>query len=336
MKQSFKVFLLSRLTKGSTDSYLTYVNKAFEFFSGETKKYADIYARLQGLNHPSRVRYCEYLIGKIKIELLDPATIYNKEYLHKYKAGIMQLLVFADNKFYAASGKGSFTKTANTPWDYNDVFDNFVFRLETQDRLYPKIKACFPCRLFGKIFDNIHKPTLKKLYCDMRKAALDRTKFLVNANRDYVTLSQVEKLLTSYGIKLWTASNQYDLFTDVFSNNKYLNCQATKAKSFNKTTLDHDEPLSKIVERKIDTLPELKKVSDAYWTHYKTTGLSGSHLSTSFYNNVYLKMSVDEAQLLDDAIEIYNDVEMTMMDQKFNSGISNRIIATPPLGTNLK
>ena len=114
-----------------------------------------------------------------------------------------------------------------------------------------------------------------------------------------------------------------------------MGCVKTVARLLEDLALDHDEPLEKIVNREISGLPELKKLSDAYWNYYITTGLEGSRLTTSFYSTEYKKLGIDEARLLDDVIEVYRYVEFSMMEGRYNSALGSSIIATPPLGTNV-
>ena len=100
-------------------------------------------------------------------------------------------------------------------------------------------------------------------------------------------------------------------------------------------SLDHDKPLENIINSEIYKLPELKKLSDAIWEYHSKTGLTGTQLTTDFYDVVYVSLAIDEKKLLDEVAELYKHIELTIMDKRTNSALNNKIITTPPLGSNL-
>ena len=326
--------LANGVDKKSLSSYFSYVKNSYEKFSAKDfKKFPSIYDRLFVLTKRSRVIYCEYLISLLQAELQYPYSTYPKKTLKNYKSGMVMLKRFVDSGIFPHNGKKQFNKVFAASYAPNEIIDNFVFRLETQDRIYPKFKTCFPCRLFSKIYT--HHPLYQRKYDDMMTDCLNKTKFLVNSNKDYVTLQQISQLDILGGIKVWVKGNRYEVFTEAFQKKVFKGCILTTAKLLEDLSLDHDEPLENIVNREIFKFPELKKLSDAFWNHYTATGLSDSALTTSFYDNEYKKLSIDEAQLLDEIIGIYRYVEFTIMEKRYNSALSNSIIVTPPLGSNI-
>ena len=335
MKKYFKTFMLANgVADKSISSYFSYVKGTYEKFAKKDfKKYPTIYDRLLVLTKRSRVMYCEYLISLLKAELQHPYSHYSKKTLTNYKSGMVMLKRFVDSGVFPLNGKSYYNKVFAVSYTPDEIIDNFIFRLETQDRIYPKFKNCFPCRLLGKIY-SAH-PLYHKKYADMMAKCLNKTKFLVNSNKDYVTLEQIDRLDIVGGIKVWCGGNSYDVFTEVIKKKSFMGCVKTVARLLEDLALDHDEPLENIVNREISGLPELKKLSDAYWNYYITTGLEGSRLTTSFYSTEYKKLGIDEARLLDDVIEVYRYVEFSMMEGRYNSALGNSIIATPPLGTNV-
>ncbi len=334
MKQTFKSFMLANgVDAKSISSYFSYVKNSYEkFMKKDLKKYATVYDRLFELSKRSRIRYCEYVISLLNAEIQHPCSTYSKKTLSNYKSGMTMLKRFIDSGMYPINGKKQFNKTFSISYSPNELLDNFIWRLETQDRIY-KSKNCFPCRVFSKIYTKHHADYRK--YYDMMKLCLDKTKFLVNENKDYVTLQQVEKLDIVGGIKICVNNKNYDIFTEVIKKKCFKGCVVTSAKILEELSLDHDEPLESIVNREIIKLPELKRLSDAFWTHYKNTGLEGSSLTTSFCNNEYAKLSINEAQLLDEIIEIYKYVTFTIMEKRYNSALGNSIVSTPPFGSNI-
>lgn len=330
MEVTFKEFMKDDgFTKGSIVSYNSYVNGAFKNFSGRTgHNYDTIYARLQTYTKTSRIRYCEYLLSLLTAEIADPNSQHNKKTLKNYKSGIMELKSFLTSGIYTHAGKYSFDKKFS--FSCNDLMDNFAWRLETQDRIYPRVKCCFPCRLFGIIYKK------NKKYIAMRDQSLSQTKFLVNANRDYILLKEVDRLTISYGAKALANHTEFAVFTDTIKHATYLGCTETKVKLLENLTLDHDEPLEKIVAREIVKMPELRKLSDAYWCCHQTCGLTGNALTTFFHKNEYKKLGIDEARLLDEIIKIYQYVQLTIMEGSSNSSRSNNnTIVIPPLGAHL-
>lgn len=330
MESAFKEFMKDDgFTKGSIASYNSYINGTFKNFSGRTgHNYDTIYARLQTYTKTSRIRYCEYLISLLNAEIADPYSQHNKKTLKNYKAGMMEIKSFLASGIYTQGGAYSFNKKFS--FSYSDLIENFAWRLETQDRIYPRIKCCFPCRLFGIIYKK------NSSYIAMREQSLCQTKFLINANRDYIVLKEVDRLTISYGAKALVNQTEYSVFTDTIKQGAYLGCAEAKVKLLEALTLDHDEPLENIVAREITKTPELKKLSDAYWCCYQTSGLTGNALTTFFYKNEYKKLGIDEARLLDEIVKIYQYVKLTIMDGSSNSSRSNNsTIVIPPLGAHL-
>lgn len=137
------------------------------------------------------------------------------------------------------------------------------------------------------------------------------------------------------GVKISVGGSSYEIFTEVIQNKTFKGCVQTAARMLEDLSLDHDEPLENIVNREIFNLPELKRLSDAFWNHCIATGLKGSALTTGFYNNEYKKLAINETLPLDEIIEIYNYVEFTIMEKRYNSALSNSKVATPPLGLNI-
>lgn len=191
MQDAFKLFMLNNgVDQKSVPSYCSYVKNAFEkFLKKDFTKHQTVYNRLTLLNKRSRAIYCEYLISLIKAELQHPHSAFPRKTLLNYKSGVVMLKRFVDSGAYALNGKSIFNKVFAVAYAPDEIIDNFVFRLETQDRIYPKFKTCFPCRLFGKIFA---KHPLERKYSDMMTQCLNKTKFLVNSGKDYVTLQQID------------------------------------------------------------------------------------------------------------------------------------------------
>jgi hypothetical protein len=152
------------------------------------------------------------VISLLNVELQHPCSTYSKKTLSNYKSGMTMLKRFVDSDIYPIDGKKQFTKTFSISYSPDELLDNFIWRLETQDRIY-KSKNCFPCRVLSKIYTKRHADYRK--YYDMMKLCLDKTKFLVNGSKDYATLQQVEKLDIIGGVKIWVNNKSYDIFTEV-------------------------------------------------------------------------------------------------------------------------
>lgn len=334
MKNHFKQFILDNgIDQKSVPSYLSYVNKSYEKLLPKCfKKYPTIYDRLYDLNKHSRSMFCEYLISRIKVEISSPSKSFPKRTLNNYKSGVTMLKNFVDSGVYPYNGKKQFTTSFSVSYSNDELIDNFVFRVETQDRIY-KSKNCFPCRLFSKVFST--KSIYRSQYESMLNDTFSKTKFLVNTQRDYVLLADVDHLNILGGISIMSHGINYDVFTETFNKIAYNGCIKTNGKILEDISLNHDIPMENIVNREIDRLPELKRLSDAFWNYHASTKLTGAQLTTSFYNNEYPKLSINEAHLLNEIKVIYNFVEFTIMDKKINSALNNKIIPTPPLGNNL-
>ena len=336
MKKHFITFMTNEgMTKGAKDSYCTYVNKAYELFSKPhiLKTYPTIYDRMLDLTKRSRIKYCEYLISLLNVEIHSPLSGCNKDYLRKYKSGVTMLSRFVSSDTYPYNGSKQFNTKFSVSYSIDDLIDNFTFRIETQDRIYAS-KNCFPCRLLGrKIYAS--KSIYHKQYKDILNKTFYKTKFLVNDKRDYVTLEKIDALNILGGISIHTRSKEYDVYTDTFSGNQYTGCVKTKGKILEDLSLDHDRPLENIINSEIYKLPELKKLSDAIWEYHSKTGLTGTQLTTNFYDKVYVSLAIDEKRLLDEVAELYKHIELTIMDGRINSALNNKIIIAPPLGSDL-
>ena len=336
MKKHFLTFMTNEgMTKGSKDCYCAYVNKAYELFSKPhiLKTYPTIYDRMLDLTKRSRMKYCEYLISLLNVEIQSPLSDCNKDYLRKYKSGVTMLSRFVSSGTYPYNGSKQFNTKFSVSYSVDDLIDNFTFRIETQDRIYAS-KNCFPCRLLGsKIYAS--KSIYHQQYKDILNKTFYKTKFLVNDKRDYVTLEKIDALNILGGISIHTRSKEYDVYTDTFSGNHYTGCVKTKGKILEDLSLDHDKPLENIINSEIYKLPELKKLSDAIWGYHSKTGLTGTQLTTNFYDKVYGSLAMDEKRLLDEVAELYKCIELTIMDGRMNSALNNKIITTPPLGSDL-
>ncbi len=336
MKKCFVDFMTDEgMTKGSRDCYCSYVKQAYELLvkPHTLRTYPTIYDRLIIYTKRSRVKFCDYLISLLNVEIQSPLSTVNKALLQKYKSGMTMMSRFVASGAYPHNGKKQFTTKFSISYTVDELIDNFTFRIETQDRIYSS-GNCFPCRLLGRnIFSR--KSIYHKQYLDLLNKTFYKTKFLVNDQRDYITLENIDELNILRGIKVRSKEKNYNVFTDSFSDKSYIGCMPTSGKILEDLSLDHEEPLENIVNREIYHLPELKRLSDAFWIYHKSTGFAGTALTTAFFKKIYGTLAINEKQLLVDITEIYKHIELTIMDKTINSALGNKIIPTPPLGADL-
>ncbi len=313
IETTFKDYLEAHINNGSPSSYLSYVRNAFKKFSGESE---NIFAFIQEYTKDSQVLYCDYLISLINSDIRNPDSLNNKKTLKNYKSALAMLANFFDSGIYLSQGTKTFVK--DITYVGEDIFKNFQFRLETQDRYYKD--CCFPCRLFAKIFKK--GTPYHARYSSAIKNMINNTKFYIDKKGSYITFKQLGLLvITPNDVEVWYENPNAigNVYTEVFKNGKSQGFEKSAAGALRQLSLDHDRPLIDIVTHKIASLKELKKVSDALLVHKSTTGLDGSKLITDFHNNVYLSLGVDEKQLLNDIVAIYDDVQLIIMDKKYNS-----------------
>ena len=312
MERTFKNFLSSQMCDDSVESYLSYARNAFKKFSRENDS---IFNFLEGYTQNSRELYCEYLISLLNAEIQNPDSSHNKKTLRNYKSAIMILEYFVGTGIYPHNGTKVFSNTVqDVAYIDDDLVKNFLFRLETQDRYYST--CCFPCRLFRKIFSKNHK------YIKTLKDAVNRTEFIINTKQDRITLKQLGLLvITANGVEVWHGNNSAidNVYTEVYDKGISQGFSKSTARALSQLSLDHKKPLVDIVTNKINNLPELKKLSDALLLYKSNTGLKGSKLATEFYDNIYQSLNINDTQLLNDMIEIYNDVQLVIMDKRYNS-----------------
>lgn len=312
MERTFENFLSSQMCDDSVKSYLSYARNAFKKFSGEKDS---IFNFLEGYTLNSRELYCEYLISLLNAEIQNPGSSHNKKTLRNYKSAIMILEYFVGTGIYPHNGTKRFSNTfQNVAYTDDDLVKNFLFRLETQDRYYAT--CCFPCRLFRKIFSKNHK------YIKTLKDTINNTEFIINTKQDCIALKQLGLLvITANGAEVWHGNNGAidNVYTEVYDKGISQGFSKSTARALSQLSLDHKKPLVDIVTNKINNLPELKKLSDALLVYKSNTGLKGSKLATEFYNNIYQSLNINDTQLLNDMIEIYNDVQLVIMDKRYNS-----------------
>lgn len=312
MERTFKNFLSSQMCDDSVKSYLSYARNAFKKFSGEKDS---IFNFLEGYTLNSRELYCEYLISLLNAEIQNPGSSHNKKTLRNYKSAIMILEYFVGTGIYPHNGTKRFANTfQDVAYIDDDLVKNFLFRLETQDRYYAT--CCFPCRLFRKIFSKNHK------YIKTLKDTINNTEFIINTKQDCIALKQLGLLvITANGVEVWHGNNGAidNVYTEVYDKGISQGFSKSTAQALSQLSLDHKKPLVDIVTNKINNLPELKKLSDALLLYKSNTGLKGSKLATEFYNNIYQSLNINDTQLLNDMIEIYNDVQLVIMDKRYNS-----------------
>lgn len=312
MERTFENFLSSQMCGNSVKSYLSYARNAFKKFSGEKDS---IFNFLEGYTLNSRELYCEYLISLLNAEIQNPGSSHNKKTLRNYKSAIMILEYFVGTGIYPHNGTKRFSNTfQDVAYTDDDLVKNFLFRLETQDRYYAT--CCFPCRLFRKIFSKNHK------YIKTLKDTINNTEFIINTKQDCIALKQLGLLvITANGAEVWHGNNGAvdNVYTEVYDKGISQGFSKSTARALSQLSLDHKKPLVDIVTNKINNLPELKKLSDALLVYKSNTGLKGSKLATEFYNNIYQSLNINDTQLLNDMIEIYNDVQLVIMDKRYNS-----------------
>lgn len=309
MKQSFKDFLIGPITKESAVSYVSYAENAFKKMMQTDES---IFSYLEPFKHTSRVRFCENLVALLNDAIEDPASEYNPKTLKNYKSAVSKLGVFFEQRIYRKQGTKTFTKAIISAYRYDELLDNFLFRMETQDRVYPKKHCCFPCRLFKMIYGK------NSTYNKMMKDTVDATTFVTNAG--HFSLSQVDKLQINKGhsaILIHDAA--YDVYTEVYKKGVSYGFQKATAKTLPELSLDHDKPMVELVVENIDNLPELKRLCDAFLTFKAACGLAGSKLTTQFYKTIYPALKVDEDQMLKDIAVIFKDIHLTVMETKYNS-----------------
>lgn len=311
MFKAFESFIISYMTTGSSKSYLSYLCSAFKKFSGEA---CSIFEFLEEYSQASREMYCDYLISLLNAEINNPDSIHNPKTLKNYKSAVSLFSIFLGSDAYPCCGTKVFSPPKkDTAYTDEDLIKNFKFRLETQDRYYAN--ACFPCRLFAKVFAKNRK------YNRMIENTICNTIFLIDPHKKKITLNQLDHLImTANGVEVWHSNNKIDaVYTETFSKGVSTGFSKSTAHALSQLSLDHDKPLVDIVNENINSLSELNKLSRCLLAYKAKSNLTGSKLITEFYALEYSALAINESQLLEDVISIYNHVQLTIMDKKYNS-----------------
>ena len=165
-------------------------------------------------------------------------------------------------------------------YEYNDLKDRFILRINTQDRYYDK--CCLPCRLLQKVFSKNNK--YKEVIINM----LDETEFLIKDEK-FVKLKHIKELSFTNKEVILTSTNGVtsEIYTEVYEKGKITGKEVLSSVLISDLSLDHKESLYNLLNKEIYSYSELKKISDKMLEYKGLTKLSGSKLCTNFYNYEY-------------------------------------------------
>ena len=309
------------IATNSIDSYCKGIEKVNnEFVKKYYKKFYDgnLLAWFACLNKNDRVKLVDLILQKLDIELyqnkinkINNKTMSNlRSYISKFRDYI-----------YTTSFKGKeiLVTGIKIPNEYylNTLKDNFRLRLNTQDRIYNKERIYFPTEIFASKFKS------KKEYQIAQNKLIENVKFILSKDG-----KMVKKLKSIRGIKLnghnafiiTTKGNLERIYTKIYENGEFKGIEPLKVgkednigKELSDLSLDHVSSVKTILNKNFEKYHQLKKLSYYYFENKKE------------FKNKYENIGINWDDLLNEVIDIYDKMDIEIMQRGYNSSKSDSI-----------
>lgn len=323
--QEYKEYLVDTdHTSYCADQYCTYLRKACAMLDlGEG--FLEAIVAISDSNVQAAL--CEYLMSKLSNKFKNSTDKAQKKQISNYKSAVSMLSEFVSESGTPKSSSVtvSFLPAVTLPFEsvysQKELFNIFKSRLVTQDRYYYGDEKCFPSRIINRIATK-HK---RKLYNNL---ILD-TRFLYEADGDkFFLLRDIDGLTikTDGFVKIEVKGKEYDVYTEVWKDLKFVGYELLRVNSVKYISLDHMVSVHSELIPFIETHSELEKFSKHVMDHKQIApDMTVADFSSNYFNSHYGELSVDEEILLDQISEFVDKLELLILHKSYNSGKNDSV-----------
>lgn len=328
--KEYKGYLVeTNRTSNVADQYSVYLRKACALLNlGEG--FIEAIIAISDVN--VKAALCEYLMAKLSHEFKNTKDKILKKQISNYKSAVSVLSEFVIQEDDTDGSVVSLLPMVELPFEsvYNqkELIKKFNSRLITQDRYYYGDKASFSARVINRIAT---KAKRKNIYKDL----ILNTRFLYAADESkFFLLKDIDRLIikTDGFVKIEVASKEYDVYTQVYTEGKFIGFELLRVSSVEFISLDHVHSMHELYPTFLITHPELRKFSDNVLKHrFNHLDMRIDQFATYYYNEIYPNIAIvdgcvlDENLLMDDVRAFIEQLELLIIHKKYNSSKSDSI-----------
>ena len=326
--KEYKGYLVeTNRTSNVADQYCTYLRKACTMLNlGEG--FIEAIIAIADINVQAAL--CEYLMAKLSHEFENTKDKNLKKQISNYKSAVSALSEFITREDNTNNTVVSLLPMVELPfestYDQKELIKKFNSRLVTQERYYYGDKASFSARVINRIATKIKR---KNIY----KELILNTRFLYGPDESkFFLLKDINKLTikTDGFVKIEVDSKEYDVYTQVYTEGKFIGFELLRVSSVEFISLDHVHSMHELYPAFLNTHPELQKFSDNVLKHrLNHLAMRIDQFATYYYNDIYPKIMtedgvvLDENQLMDDVSAFVEQLELLIIHKKYNSSKSD-------------
>lgn len=328
--KEYKGYLVeTNRTSNVADQYCTYLRKACALLNlGEG--FIEAIIAISDVNVQAAL--CEYLMAKLSHEFDHVTDKIFKKQISNYKSAVSAFSAFITREEAVCDTATSDLPMVELPfesvYDQKALIKKFNDRLITQERYYFGDNASFSARVINRIATK----TKRK---DIYKELILNTRFLYGAYEDkFFLLKDITKLTikTDGSVKIEVNGKEYDVYTQVYIEGKFVGFEILRVSSVEFISLDHVYSMHKLYPPFIDSHQELCKFSSSVLKHrLQHLDMRLDQFATYYYNEIYPNIAVedgivlDENLLMDDVCAFIKQLELLIIHKKYNSSKSDRV-----------
>ena len=273
---------------------------------------------------------CEYLMAKLSNEFDNAKDKACKKHISNYKSAVSAFSEFVAREEGEEDTASTLTPVVELPFEsvytQKELINKFNRRLITQERYYFGNSASFSARVLNRIAT---KTKRKNVYKDL----ILNTRFLYGADESKsVLLKNITKLTikTDGFVKIEVGGKEYDVYTQVYTEGKFVGFERLCVGSVEFISLDHVRSMHELYPTFLLTHAELEKFSQNVLKHrLKHLDMRTDQFATYYYNKIYPTIAVDdrtvldEQLLMDEVCEFIKKLELLIIHKKYNSSKSD-------------
>ena len=316
-------------TPNVADQYCTYLRKACELLNlGEG--FIEAIIAISDVNVQAAL--CEYLMAKLSNEFENANERPLKKRISNYKSAVSSLSEFVTREVGVSEAELSLLPVVELPfesvYDQKALIKKFNSRLITQERYYYGDNASFSARVINRIST---KTGRKNLYKDL----ILNTRFLYDADESkFFLLRDINKLTikTDGLVKIEVRGKEYDVYTQVYVEGKFVGFELLRVNSVELVSLDHVRSMHELYPTFLTTHPELSKLSRNVLQHrLKHLDLRMDQFATYYFNKIYPEIAtnegitINENLLMDDVSKFIGQLELIIIHKSYNSSKNDSI-----------
>ncbi len=326
--KEYKAYLVETdHTTNVANQYCTYIRKACTLLDlGEG--FVEAIVAITDANVQAAL--CEYLMAKLSNEFENAKDKNFKKQISNYKSAVSAMTEFVTREDDASDTALSLLPVVELPfesvYDQKTLINKFNSRLITQERYYYGDPASFSARVINRIATKIKR---NSLYKDL----ILNTRFLYDADESkFFLLKDISKLTikTDGLVKIEVDGKEYDVYTQVFSEGKFIGFELLRVNSVAHISLDHVRSMHELYSPFLTTHHELSKFSENVLKHrLDNRDMRMDKFATYYYNEIYPEIKtidgvdLDEKRLIEDVAEFIDQLELLIIHKKYNSSKSD-------------